>query len=81
MMLGDIEPGFTQKDGVYAFSELGPMQQISPRNRYAHRREIAMRRGSRLLPPNARLVIFTGKPDPWEDLAFRCAPWLKEHYV
>ena len=32
------------------------------------------------LPPNARIVFFTGKPDPWDDAAQIMSPWIKEHY-
>jgi hypothetical protein len=80
-MLGEVEPGFTAKnDGVYAFCELNAAQS-EPRNRFSHRRELRLRRNPRNLPPNARLVIFTGKPDPWDSAAVRVAPWLRQHYV
>lgn len=34
----------------------------------------------RVLPSNARSVIFTGKPDPWEPEAQRRSPWIKRFY-
>jgi hypothetical protein len=33
------------------------------------------------LPVGARCVMFTGKPDPWEEQAIARAPWIKKHYV
>lgn len=32
------------------------------------------------LPENARLVVFHGKPDPWDEEAQRRSPWIQEHY-
>jgi hypothetical protein len=34
-----------------------------------------------LLPSNARIVIFHGKPDPWDNTANAMSPWIKKHYV
>lgn len=33
-----------------------------------------------VLPTNARAVIFTGKPDPWERSAQRKSPWIRRLY-
>lgn len=33
-----------------------------------------------VLPSNARAVIFTGKPDPWEPEALERSPWIARHY-
>lgn len=32
------------------------------------------------LPEDARIVIFCGKPDPWDVDARRRSPWIEEHY-
>jgi hypothetical protein len=32
------------------------------------------------LPAGARIVVFHGKPDPWDLVAHRRSPWIKEHY-
>lgn len=32
------------------------------------------------LPADARVVIFWGKPDPWDELALRQSPWIAQHY-
>lgn len=34
----------------------------------------------RSLPANARAVVFTGKPDPWEPQALRRSPWIAKYY-
>lgn len=39
-----------------------------------------MKEAPQLLPANARAVIFTGKPDPWEPEALRRSPWIAQHY-
>jgi hypothetical protein len=33
-----------------------------------------------VLPKNARAVVFTGKPDPWEPAALIRSPWIREYY-
>lgn len=33
-----------------------------------------------LLPGNARIVVFCGKPDPWDVKARRWSPWIVKHY-
>jgi hypothetical protein len=33
-----------------------------------------------ILPEGARVVIFCGKPDPWDAEATSRSPWIKEHY-
>jgi hypothetical protein len=46
---------------------------------YSYRDQVMIpRRGS--LPPDARVVIFCGKPDPWEAIAHERSPWIREHY-
>lgn len=84
--LGEATPGWTKADGVYGYSQIIPARPSSRRGR----RDIplprsAIRRGYGMpgagpLPPNARLIIFTGKPDPWDGEAITMSPWLKEHY-
>ena len=32
------------------------------------------------LPPNARVVIFHGKPDPWDHAVSVRSPWVKDHF-
>jgi hypothetical protein len=35
--------------------------------------------GAGPLPKDARLVIFTGKPDPWDEDALVMSPWIKDY--
>jgi hypothetical protein len=65
-LLGTNLPGWSQDDGVYAFSELAP-----PKN--SIKRSLKQKH---TLPHNARAVIFTGKPDPWDIAAHKQAPWI-----
>lgn len=32
------------------------------------------------LPRGARVVVFHGKPDPWDTVALNQSPWIREHY-
>jgi hypothetical protein len=32
------------------------------------------------LPKDARMVIFHGRPDPWDYGAIQHSPWIKRHY-
>lgn len=32
------------------------------------------------LPPDARMAIFHGRPDPWDQNAILHSPWIKRHY-
>lgn len=46
---------------------------------FAYKRDcLARRRGG--LPPGARVVVFHGKPDPWDRRALQHSPWIKDHY-
>lgn len=69
-------PGWTNSDGVYSYME------IAPRRPPSHRRRGAppIVPGSGPLPKNARIVFFTGKPDPWDHEAKTQSPWINEHY-
>lgn len=59
---------WTQEDGVYSF---GHDLCYGNGKAFAHSK-------IKVKPPaNARIVIFNGKPDPWECLHL---PWVKEHY-
>lgn len=71
--LGRNTPGWSNKDGVYSYMELMP-------------KRMAMRAGAfppkpaGRLPAGARIVIFTGKPDPWDEEATFHSPWIHDHY-
>lgn len=45
---------------------------------YAYRTD--MKRKERVLPTDARMVIFHGIPKPWERSSQRASPWIQEHY-
>lgn len=81
--LGDIEAGWTRDDGVYSFRGLG-IAEKDPRfakvPKWMARTSITKKTKQHTLPENARMVIFTGKPDPWDPEAQALAPWLREHY-
>jgi hypothetical protein len=32
------------------------------------------------LPENARVVVFWGKPDPWDEAALVRSPWIRDYY-
>lgn len=46
---------------------------------FAYRRD-CLRRIRGKLPAGARIVVFHGKPDPWDRDAHRQSPWIREHY-
>lgn len=46
---------------------------------YSYKFDLQRRHGGRL-PQNARLVVFHGKPDPWDPRACLQSPWIREHY-
>ncbi|HQR71223.1 MAG TPA: hypothetical protein PLE54_11505 [Burkholderiaceae bacterium] len=73
--LGTKVPGWGNEDGVYSYMQLAP--------RIGKRRGVgAFQYTPKLakLPEGARIVIFTGKPDPWDKEALDVAPWIREHY-
>lgn len=45
---------------------------------YSFRNEVLPRGGA--LPPDARLVVFHGQPDPWEKHTQVRYPWVAKHY-
>ena len=67
-------PGWGNSEGVYSYMELAPKQR--PRGR--PQRTIVPNSGP--LPTDARIVFFTGKPDPWDHVAKTQSPWIDEHY-
>jgi hypothetical protein len=77
--LGHDVPGWTKLDGVYDYNT-----QIAKRVRasgYAGlRKAIYKHPAAHILPTNARLICFTGQPDPWSEEAQHRSPWIKEHY-
>jgi hypothetical protein len=46
---------------------------------YAWRQDCKQRRAG-ALPEGARLVVFHGKPDPWDPVARAASPWIAEHF-
>lgn len=80
--LGEACPGWTERDGVYGYSRLAP----KPPRRRVHVPRNIIRRGGygspgvAPLPAGARLVIFTGKPDPWDPEAQVMSPWIRDQY-
>ena len=73
--LGAKVPGWSNKDGVYSYMELVPRKK--PR-RGAIPHDLPPRHSK--LPENAKIVVFTGKPDPWDEEARLVSPWIDEHY-
>lgn len=84
--LGKDTPGWTTADGVYGYKDnlvkgmkdmrKAPNVSISPR----FAKHIKPVQNSGALPADARMVIFTGKPDPWDKEAISLSPWILEHY-
>jgi hypothetical protein len=66
-------PNWSNRDGVYSYMEIVPRTRM--RRRYA-----APSSAPSVLPRNARIVFFTGKPDPWDKEATSRSPWINEHY-
>lgn len=73
---GPEAPGWSNKDGVYSYMELKPRGRVRGQGAFPNRKLIPD--GS--LPDNARIVVFTGKPDPWDREARSFSPWIDEHY-
>lgn len=46
---------------------------------YSYKFDLLRNHGGRL-PANARVVVFHGKPDPWDADALNKSPWIAEHY-
>lgn len=46
---------------------------------YSYKFDLLRRHGG-ALPPDARVVVFHGKPDPWDAAALSRSPWIAEHY-
>lgn len=67
-------PGWSNRDGVYSYMEMAP--KVSTRRRVVQQAVP----GSGPLPADARIVFFTGKPDPWDHVAKTQSPWIDEHY-
>lgn len=71
----DAAPYWSNKDGVYSYMELAPKRR-EKRGRVLP----PPKPGSAPLPPDARIVVFTGKPDPWDHAARTQSPWIDDHY-
>lgn len=68
-------PGWGTAEGVYSYSQLAPKR----RGRRGRLEEPA-RYNSAPLPAGARIIVFTGKPDPWDHVARTQSPWVADHY-
>lgn len=83
--VGDDVPGWTSADGVYGYKDdicKGGPKKNRP-NVYVEPRlleQAKQRPGRGALPPDARIVFFTGKPDPWDQEAIEASPWILDHY-
>lgn len=84
--LGPNTPGWTKTDGVYSFKDdicQGVKSQAKANLSLPPRllAQAKRRHGEYgALPNDARMVIFTGKPDPWDKEAITNAPWILDHY-
>ncbi len=82
--LGQNTPGWGSADGIYGYKDdlckgKKKLPNIHLDSRLAAQRKQPERvYGS--LPEDARAVIFTGKPDPWDREAINTSPWIAEHY-
>lgn len=74
----DAIPGWGEKEGVYSYMQLAPKLNLKRRGYGAFQHRVTLPKGP--LPPDARIVVFTGKPDPWDHLAREQSPWIDEHY-
>lgn len=85
---GRDAPGWTSADGVYGYKD-DLCRQVRPNRRgnisipprlAAQRKKLNAGGDFGALPGDAKMVIFTGKPDPWDSEAINASPWIKEHY-
>lgn len=79
---------WTSRDGVYGYRD--DINKVMPRKNVSRilvperlRKNLPppapdIKRGE--LPKDARIVIFPGKPDPWDPEAIKASPWIEEHY-
>jgi hypothetical protein len=71
---GNRFPSWGANDGVYSYMEFVPRRRNRGTGAFQFRPPV------RQLPVNAKLVVFTGKPDPWDEEASHASPWIREHY-
>ena len=74
---GDIA-GWGGAEGVYSYMQLVPKASTSRRRGYVAPNFPNTNIGK--LPPDAKIIVFTGKPDPWDPEARKLSPWINEHY-
>jgi hypothetical protein len=79
--IGRDAPGWTTADGVYGYKDHiykagRPAPTISIPRIYKVKAEAP----SGALPKDARVVMFTGHPDPWHPEALAASPWIREYY-
>lgn len=82
--LGGDTPGWTSADGVYGYKD-NLCKGVKFNTKVSLPPRLLARAKSRrgeygALPPDARMVIFTGKPDPWDKEAIQHSPWILDHY-
>lgn len=73
-VLGKGEATWGPEHGVYSYQD-----EILGRRR-PNWRGRSLDSGKSALPPNARVIAFHGKYDPWDSAARRLSPWIAEHY-
>jgi hypothetical protein len=72
---GNKFPSWSSLEGVYSYVKLVPKVA-----RYRPTSAFQWPRDPKRLPVDARLVVFTGKPDPWDSEALTASPWIRDHY-
>lgn len=79
--IGRDHPGWTTADGVYGYKDhLYKPGKPAPTINIPSIYKIKTQPASGALPKDARVVMFTGRPDPWDAEALAAAPWIADHY-
>lgn len=76
--MGPNVAGWGPAEGVYSYMQLVPKHNTSRRRGYVAPNFPVGKVGK--LPADARIVVFTGKPDPWDAEARKLSPWIDDHY-
>lgn len=87
--IGREAPGWTTADGVYGYKDhINPDVRREPGKRTQpvvsvprlYQKHLPAPKPVGALPADARMVMFTGHPDPWDAKAIAASPWIKDHY-
>ena len=79
--IGRDAPGWTTADGVYGYKDhIYKKGKVAPKISVPRMYRIKASAATGELPSGARIVMFTGQPDPWDKEAIETSPWILDHY-